>query len=531
MKRIYIPKKEHKPRPSWPFILLGFFAFAFGCIVTVSIVLHVKIMSSDTGSGGSSNGNSGNGNGGGGNDAGSYSSVMQQHLSNNFQQQPAQNSAEAGVQGAATSTRRDQAVAAEDGSTGTIRRRRGDGTTVANILENVRILVAIAAFDFAQIPHLEEVLDAYHDVCLAGPVQVVDVVIHATIAYPVTLIDLWNSRFNCEHFSVTVILKPKSLRLHLVDCHRTLFYERIDQYDLFIYTEDDIRIRPTTIATYLYETQQVEKLLLMDTTNQQTNRHTPSDFNVGIVRYEYNYPANVIIDDNTRHATQNVTRVYWEHSNYDRVANGGNIVPNAIMLLDKEKAIPEALRQRYVTMKNHHQGMFLATRELLLAWKDRGANCNFDQIRDRPGRGSQPSEGTQRVWMSSQMLYGARHCNVQQVLPRTSFGALTVLHLPNKNYRRVGKYRNRTFSDGTEVFQQPHASMLLAMDLHLAVQAAIPATPQRPYRGIRMLDEVTNSRDRSPLLERRMKEYVAYVERGGVLSPDDMTKTNLVEDA
>jgi hypothetical protein len=502
MKRIYIPKKEHKPRP-WPYILLGIFAFSFGCIVTVSIVLHVKIMSSDHGSGG--NGGNGSSGGNGGNDGGS--SIMQQHLSNsNFQQQDP--------------IRRDQAAAASaDGNT----RREG----MAHVLENVRILVAIAAFDFSQIPHLEEVLDAYHDVCLTGA-NVVDVVIHATIAYPVTLMDLWNSRFNCDNFSVTIILKPKSLRLHLVDCHRTLFYERIDQYDLFIYTEDDIRIRPTTIATYLYETQQVKQLLLLDI-NQQ-NQYKASDFNVGIVRYEYNYPANVIIDDNTRHATQNVTRVYWEHSNYDRVANGGNIVPNAIMPLDTDKGIPERLRQRYVTMKNHHQGMFLATRELLLAWKVRGQHCNFDQIRDRPGRGSQPSEGTQRVWMSSQMLYGARHCNVQQVLPRAAFGALTVLHLPNKNYRRVGKYRNRTFSDGTEVFQQPHASMLLAMDLHLAVQAAIPATPQRPYRGIRMVDEVTNSRDRSPLLDRRMKEYTAYVERGGVLIPDDMTKTDLVED-
>jgi hypothetical protein len=508
MKRIYIPKKEHKARP-WPYILLGIFAFSFGCIVTVSIVLHVKI--NDMGmSVMSSSGGSGRSNGGDGS-----SSVMKQHLANNLQQQQPPDAA---------SRRRDQAAAiASDGSVTT---GSSGSKGVAQVLENVRILVAIAAFDFSQIPHLEEVLDSFHDVCWAGP-AVVDVVIHATIAYPVTLIDLWNTRFNCPQFSLTIILVPKSLRLHLVDCHRTLFYERLERYELFIYTEDDIRTTPTTIATYLYETQQVEQLLLQSS-QQQQQQYKPSDFNVGIVRYEYNYPANVIIDDNTRHATQNVTRVYWEHSGYDRVANGGTIVPNAILPLDE--TMPELLRRRYVTMKNHHQGMFLATRELLRAWKNR-ENCNFDQVRDRPGRGSQPSEGTQRVWMSSQMLYGGRHCSVQQVLPRTAFGALTVLHLPNKNYRRVGKYRNRTFSDGTEVFQQPHASMLLAMDLHLAVQAAIPATPQRPYRGIRMIDEVNKERDRSPLLERRMKEYADYVERGGVLSPEDMTKTDLVEDA
>jgi hypothetical protein len=44
-----------------------------------------------------------------------------------------------------------------------------------------------------------------------------------------------------------------------------------------------------------------------------------------------------------------------------------------------------------------------------------------------------------------------------------------------------------------------------------------------------MVDEVDDKRARTPLLERRMAEYQAYVERGGVMSLDDMTKTNLVE--
>ena len=176
-------------------------------------------------------------------------------------------------------------------------------------LQGIRILIAIAAYDFSQLPHLEEVIDAYQDLCVSGPSKV-DVVIHATIPYPVTLIDLWNSRLNpsCKDvFSLSIILKPSSIRLHLVDCHRPMFYEKINDYDLFIYTEDDIRVSPRTVAAYLYETAQVQKVV---------GRTRASDFNVGIVRYEYNYPSNVIIDDKTRHATQNVTRVYWEHGRY-----------------------------------------------------------------------------------------------------------------------------------------------------------------------------------------------------------------------
>lgn len=387
----------------------------------------------------------------------------------------------------------------------------------STILQQTKIMVAITAFDFSQIPHLEEVIQSYHDLCIAGSPQV-DVFIHATVPYPVTLIDLWNTRFNCDNFSLTIILKPSQLRLHLVDCHRQLFYDHIDDYDVFIYTEDDIRVTPGVVATYLVETNRVQRILQRQQQQQQDEAiYQPSDFNVGIVRYEYNYPANVIIDDKTRHATQNVTRVYWEHS------QPRPVVPN---ILDCVEQTP--LSDYYIEMKNHHQGMFLATRDLLQAWKVR-PHCKFHEARNRPGRGHQPTEGTQRVWMSSQMLYGGRHCRVQQVIPKNNFGALTVLHLPNKNYRRVGKYRNRTFSDGTEVFQQPHESLLSAMELHLSIRRAWPPQPQRPYRGIRMIDEVDVPRGRNELLLRRMREFEEYAARGGILTEDDMKKTALVE--
>ncbi len=265
-------------------------------------------------------------------------------------------------------------------------------------LHHVKILIAIAAFDFSQLPHLEEVLDSYQDLCVAGPSKV-DIIIHATVAYPVSLIDLLNSRLvpACKDvLAVSVIIVDSSLRLHLVDLHRPLFYERINEYDLFVYTEDDIRVGTRTVAAYLEETRRIE---------EQVGKKRASDFNVGVIRYEYNFPSNVVIDDKTRHATQNVTRVYWEHSTFPAIDKAVDVVP------------VDEFRKTHVHCKNHHQGMFLATRNLLLAWKDR-VGCNFDQVKNRPGmknRPSQPSEGTQRVWMSSQQLYGRSHCNVQQV--------------------------------------------------------------------------------------------------------------------
>lgn len=382
-----------------------------------------------------------------------------------------------------------------------------------NPLVGKRILIAIAAFDFNQIPHLGEVLDGYQDLCLTGATRV-DVVVHATVAYPVTLIDLLNSRLlpECrETFSISIVLKPHSLRLHLVDCHRDLFYGHIDDYDLFIYTEDDIRVPPRVVGAFLAETKKVEDLV---------GPKESMGFNVGIVRYEYNFPSNVVMDDKTRHATQNVSRVYWEHG-----------FPGEGLAMARFSN-HDALKDSYIEMKNPHQGMFLATSEQLKAWMTR-KNCRFHEVRNRPARRDdpkQPAEGTQRVWMSSVMLHGHRHCNVRQLIPVDSFGSLTVLHLPNKNYRRVGRYRNRTFSDGTEHFEVS-SSLLTEMRMHIELRNATAQKPRMPYDGVVMVDEVGDRRrDRPPLLERRLREYQAYVDGGGILTPEDMRKTALVEE-
>lgn len=110
--------------------------------------------------------------------------------------------------------------------------------------------------------------------------------------YPVALIDMLNDRMRCSNpspkagMTMTLMLKPSSVKLHLVDFHRALFYERIDQYDLFIYTEDDIRISPKVVASYLHETKRVKSLVGPD---------RATDFNVGIVRYEYDFPGMLLL--------------------------------------------------------------------------------------------------------------------------------------------------------------------------------------------------------------------------------------------
>jgi len=292
---------------------------------------------------------------------------------------------------------------------------------------------------------------------------------------------------------------------------------------VFVYTEDDLRISPKTVAAYLYETNRVESLV---------GPERATDFNVGIVRYEYDFPENVVITDKTRHASVNVTRVYWEHL-------GTPIFEKTVDKVDEEKLAPY-----YISMHKPHQGMYLVTPSLLKAWKDR-PNCKFNEIRNRPSHPSnpsQPTEGTQRVWMSSQMMYGGRHCNVKQLIPVENFGQLTVLHLPNKNYRRVGKQGRLggsvnapkiEFSDGSEVFQKSHPSLLKDLELHIEIKRQFPNLQTtnvggkgKIYTGIRMVDtEVDLSRmfkNHKAAAQARLDAYRAYVERGGYMIDSDM---------
>jgi hypothetical protein len=69
------------------------------------------------------------------------------------------------------------------------------------------------------------------------------------------------------------------------------------------------------------------------------------------------------------------------------------------------------------------------------------------------------------------------------------------------------------------------------MKLHIGIRQAWPQKPSQPYNGVRMIDEVEKKYDRTPLLERRLKEYTDYVERGGILSEYDMNRTDLVEES
>ena len=290
------------------------------------------------------------------------------------------------------------------------------GSPSTGTVSKRKLLAAIVSFDLQQSVYLQQQLDSFRDICESGLYDV-QVVVYTATVFNVSLLALMTELTQCYsgHLGIEVIVKSPATALHLVDYHRALFYERLHQYDLFLYTEDDIRIGLSQLVAFVSETQRLK---------DSCSRGKFADYSLGFVRYEHDLPYSGV-DDANRKKTSDSTRVYWEHNKRPLEKNF------AIVRGDPE--LPDA---EYVTMSNHHQGFYLATKEQLALWKIR---CQFDVATNRPGTGNQPKHGTQRVWMSSLMLFHKKHCNVKQVIPVSKFSLFSVHHLANKNYKRIGK--------------------------------------------------------------------------------------------
>jgi len=131
------------------------------------------------------------------------------------------------------------------------------------------------------------------------------------------------------------------------------------------------------------------------------------------------------------------------------------------------------------------------------------------------------------------MLHGGKHCAVQLLLPLEQFGQLNVLHLPNKNYRRVGRKGRiggvgssieNKFATGDEQFEAASNMLLTAMDAHLALRKAYPAKKKESYTGIKMIAQSWGGQRSN--LRVRMKAYDKYVANGGVMSDEDFISWN-----
>ena len=151
----------------------------------------------------------------------------------------------------------------------------------------------------------------------------------------------------------------------------------------------------------------------------------------------------------------------------------------------------------------HHQGMFMATAQQLLAWKTRGPDCHFHKIKRREGYHTERISGALD-------LYDVNYCNVTQLLPLDSLDDFLIHHLPNKNNRR---------SPSKIISTRDLHKMRLWKIQDMDPDAAIRSNENGVYDGIKMfLDE----RVEKHAMHFDLKEFKEYVKKKGRLSEEQV---------
>ena len=149
-------------------------------------------------------------------------------------------------------------------------------------LRKKKILVEVTTVGQFQYSLMEDLLDEVRDLCEAGAT----VSLHITTAncdpnpkpgdpecplyershdsstqennYSVEKIDQLNERLRCRDtdgsLDASVHLVSPDWGKQVVDHHRRIFYDHIDEgFDLFVHTEEDVLIRPTSMLAFLQE--------------------------------------------------------------------------------------------------------------------------------------------------------------------------------------------------------------------------------------------------------------------------------------
>jgi len=353
-------------------------------------------------------------------------------------------------------------------------------------LRGKKVFFGITTVGLGSFWYLEHMIDSVRDLCEAGA----NVSFHITSSncnpnilecaiknqlgnetlqdnFSVDTISQLNERLRCRNpegnLDLTIHLISPDWGKEICNNHRILFYEHIDEFDVFIHTEDDQLIRPTNVLAFMHEMEKVRQLV--------GDERLP-DYSIGFVRYE----NQVGRFDNRR--------IVWEFE-WDP---------------ELEMINHPGIEGRYFTSPPwHHQGMFMATRQQLIAWKTRAPDCHFHKIERRSGWHRERITGALD-------LYDEDYCNVTQLLPVDSFEDLLIHHMPNKNY-----YRSPLNIITTRNLHKMRINAMQSMDKNKQIWI----NDKGEYNGIKMIND---ERDPTKRMHFNLADYREYVVRGGRLT-------------
>ena len=250
---------------------------------------------------------------------------------------------------------------------------------------NLRVLYCITAYDRKQHVHLLQMLGSVVSMCEGG--LQVELVLYTADSNPYTSSQEAEMREilgGCSGFfggSVTfkLLALPASLKFDMTMQHRHEMRNRIDDFDVFVYAEDDIHVEVRHVMTYYHEALKLQKADHGD------------KYVLGWQRFEKNGIG------------MGADQVMWENGvdSYHAVEIGGEL---------------------YVTMVNPHAGAWIATRDEL---KQHHRQCHILSVPKTAGSFTRVRAGGWNLYLN---------CGRRKVMPVKNIANFLIHHLPDKNW-------------------------------------------------------------------------------------------------
>lgn len=238
----------------------------------------------------------------------------------------------------------------------------------------MKILLAISSYSINQQQYLYRILSEYNNMSYN-----IDCIIYTTI-------DANNDITPYTNLNITQIINPLSIGESNAWNHRKYFKEHKNDYDLYIYTENDHLITQTNIETYL-----------------KLTNILPSDKQISLLQYEMKP------NDNNKYT---IVLIKGQKNRRERAF----IVDTDIVIDDKH----------YFEIQNKHTGCYILTKSQL------NHIIDSNQYNERYN-GNEPYGNMETLCLSGLSLY-------HKIISYNELDNLLVHHLPNKYINKVAKY-------------------------------------------------------------------------------------------
>mmetsp|Transcript_20518 Transcript_20518/g.36042 ORF Transcript_20518/g.36042 Transcript_20518/m.36042 type:complete len:427 (+) Transcript_20518:33-1313(+) len=297
------------------------------------------------------------------------------------------------------------------------------------LLWGLKVLYIVPMYNFKQYVHTELMMGSVRDMCEAG--AKVSFVLQTTESIPGYMTQIFKTQQYCANpagdIQITVDTYDKNITMALSQQHRQYMYDRLERFDLFVYAEDDMHVRPAHLALFLREMALIERAK----PDMWDKRYRGTRYLVGNIRWESALGIEETkedLDQKSRIAKYKSyadhlskirdmgtsSRVYWE--NYPHWYRVTQVAPGL---------------GPYMTMDLPHTAMWVLHRRHLKALVD---ICGFDSAE------CGLPDCALRLWVSmNQLRANVRQrdgCGLVRVIPVDQIRALGVHHLPDKNWRR-----------------------------------------------------------------------------------------------